>query len=277
MHNYLKLLLILAVVLAGCPSGNSNSSDSDSTQIANEGRDIPTSWKIGDAADKQDVIIKTSDGIEIAGSFRPSAGNRTNTPAMVCVPMMGQTRSDYNLFTKLMSEIGIATLAIDLRGHGDSKMGGKIRFSSFKEKQWNECVRDINASIGWLAANDNVDREVIGLIGASIGANFVLKVGSRREVKIVVALSPGLDYRGVKIEKDAAKIHDKPVYVLATDGDKYSNETVSKLSQIMDKNTDVEIIEGYKQHGTRMFDIPAFQEKLIRWISDNLAEIHRDA
>ncbi|MBU1023694.1 alpha/beta hydrolase, partial [bacterium] len=218
-----------------------------------------------------------SDGIEIAGSFRPAAVNKTDAPAMVCVPMLGRTRSDYNLFAKLLSEIGIASLAIDIRGHGDSKMDGKIRYSSFKEKQWNECVNDVNAAIGWLASHKNVDSEFIGLIGASIGANFVLKVGSRREVKLVIALSPGLDYHGVNIEKDAAKIHDKPVYVVATGGDEYSKETVSKLSQIMIKDADIEIIEDQNKHGTDMFRIPAFQEKLIRWISDNFAELKRQA
>ncbi len=273
----LILLLATALLLTGCPAKTSPDSEVDSPTATNEGRGIPESWKIGEAMDIEDVMLKTSDGVEIAASFRPAAGNAEKSPAMVCVHMLGKTRKEYNSLTKQLSEIGIASLAIDIRGHGDSKMGGKIRYSSFSDKQWNECVKDVNAAIGWLISRDNIDKRFLGLIGASIGANFVIKAGSRREVKIVVALSPGLEYHGVQIEKDAAKMHEKPVYVVVTDGDKYAFETATKLAQIMQKQVEIEVIHERDYHGTDMFRIPAFQEGLINWIGNHLGDMVREA
>ncbi len=273
----LLLLLATALTLTGCPNRTSSDSDSNSQIEANEGRGIPESWKIGQAQPIEDVMLTTSDGVKIAASHRPAAGNAVKSPIMICVHMLGKTRQEFKPLTKQLSEIGVASLAIDIRGHGDSKMGGKIRYSSFSDKQWNECVKDVNAAIGWSLSRDDIDGRFLGLIGASIGANFVIKAGSRKEVKIVVALSPGLDYHGVQIEKDAAKIHEKPVFVVVTDGDEYCLETATKLAQVMQKQVEIQILEGRKQHGTDMFRIPAFQEGLIYWIGNNLGEMNREA
>ena len=271
------ILITLALVLTGCPNTASSDSKDKARITANEGRGIPESWKIGEAQPIEDITLTTSDRVKIAGSYRAAAGNAEKAPIMICVHMLGKSRDDFKDLTEQLSSLGIASLAIDIRGHGDSKMGGKIRYSSFSEKQWNECVKDVNAAIGWALRRDDIDGRFLGLLGASIGANLVIKAGSREEVKIVVALSPGLDYHGVQIEKDASKIHEKPVFVVVTDGDKYSFETASKLAQVMQKQVEIQILEGRKQHGTDMFRIPAFQEGLLYWIGNNLGEMRREA
>jgi hypothetical protein len=93
---------------------------------------------------------------------------------------------------------------------------------------------------------------------------------------MVVALSPGLDYHGVTPKDYAAKIKGKPVYMVATDGDKYSADSVSAIAQAMDPATKVKIIENRKEHGTDMFRIPFFQEELIRWIKDQFDAMVRE-
>lgn len=277
MRFALLLILATAFFLTGCSDNSSSDSKSDVQIAANEGRGIPESWKVGEAQPVEDVMLTTSDGVKIAADFRPAAGNAEKAPIMILVHMLGKSRKDYKAIAEQLSGLGIASLAIDIRGHGDSKMGGKIRFSSFNEKQWNECVKDVNAAIGWALRRDDIDGRLLGLMGASIGANLVIKAGSREEVKIIVALSPGLVYHGIEIEKDAAKIHEKPVFVVATDGDEYCNETASKLAQVMQKHVEIQILEGRKDHGTDMFRIPAFQEGLLYWIGNNLGKMNREA
>jgi dienelactone hydrolase len=277
MRNTAIFILLLLIVMLGCGGKASSNAESDADpNDPNSGKNVPEAWKVGKAASTEEVMLKTSDGIQLAANFRPAAeGSSGKVPAFICIPMLSRTKSDYDSFTELLSEVGIASLAIDVRGHGESTMGGKIRFRSFNEKQWNECLKDVNAAIGWLKSRPEVDQRYIGLIGASIGANFALKAGNRDDIRLVIALSPGLDYKGVKIEEDAAKIGPKAVYIICTDGDAVAKEAADKLSQIMNPATEVKIIENEKSHGTEMFRIPFFQEGLIRWITDNIGKLYR--
>ena len=170
MFARLSIYALILVFLFGCGGKANTAADQENSPPANEGRDIPVAWKIGEAAPIEDVSFTTSDGIEIAASYRPAAGEPSGkVPGLICIPMLSRTRSDYDDFTKLLSEIGIASIAIDVRGHGDSTMDGRIRFSRFTEKDWNECTKDVNAAMGWLRKRGDVDERYIGVIGASIG------------------------------------------------------------------------------------------------------------
>jgi len=292
MRFKLAILIILFVsLIIGCTSAKTEATNqksetpkSDQTTQDNttpppttEGRDIPAAWKLGDAAPIEKVKIVTSDKVEIVANFRPSAGAPSyKIPAVVCVPMLGKTKETYDEFTAHLSEIGIASLAIDVRGHGESTMGGTLRYGSFKPKDWQDCIKDINAAFGWLSNRNDIDKRHIGLVGASIGANFVLIIGAREEVSMVVALSPGMDYHGVAPRDAASKIKGKPVYLAATKGDKYSADSVNTLLQSMDPSTTMKIIDNRNEHGTNMFQIPFFQEELIKWMKEKFDAMVRD-
>jgi len=289
MRNIYLILAVLLLIAIGCGAkssasdGKTGSSSGDAdktvgtTSAGEQASDIPAAWKLGDAAPVEKVKFTTSDGVEIVGNYRPSAGTPPKkVPGLICVPMLGKTKDTYDEFTKHLSEIGIATLAIDVRGHGESTMDGKIRYGSFNPKQWLECTRDLNASLGWMASRPEIDNRHLGFVGASIGANFALIAGARNEVNMVIALSPGLDFHQVKPEGSAAKIHGKPVYVIATAGDKYSADAVSRLSQVMDPKTETKIIKSRGEHGTEMFKIPFFQEELVKWVKEKFDAMVRD-
>ena len=287
MRNTYLILTVLLLLAIGCGS-NSNASggkNGDSSEKSGaysspgpvaktdsqtgEGRDIPVAWKLGEAAPVEKVKFGTSDHVEIVGNYRPSAGTSSGkVPGLICVPQLGKTKETYDEFTKHLSEIGIASLAIDVRGHGESTMNGKLRYGSFTPAEWLSCIKDLNAAFGWLSLRPDVDTRHVGFIGASIGANLALIAGARNEVNMIIALSPGLDFHGVKPAEYAGKIHGKPVYVIATAGDKYSADTVSTLSQGMDPKTETKIIDGRSEHGTDMFKIPFFQVELVKWIKE---------
>jgi dienelactone hydrolase len=263
---YLTIIIIL-VMITGCADKSKAETNQDT--LTSEGKNIPQAWKKGEASPIQDIRFTTSDGIEIAGSYRKPAGEAgEKAPGLLLIPMLSRTRKDYDEFSARLSESGFASLAIDIRGHGDSTMDGRIRFGRFTDKEWNDCIKDVNAAFGWLSNCGDVDPDYICVLGASIGANFVLKIGSRSEIAMVVALSPGEDYHGVQVIDDAKKIHEKPVYIIVADGDSYSYESSNKLAQVMDPSVELRVIKNNKKHGTQMFEIPFFQEDLIKWLTE---------
>src|SRR5207253_20840 len=96
-------------------------------------------------------------------------------------------------------QMGYGTLAIDLRGHGQSVMKGKTKttFESFdRTGEWPRAEEDIRAAVKEVRRHGE---KSIGLIGGSIGANLVSQAAAKEKVRWVVLLSPGEDYRGVSL------------------------------------------------------------------------------
>lgn len=98
-----------------------------------------------------------------------------------------------------LTQGGFSVIAIDLRGHGASE--GNWR--SFSPREFNAVVLDVKAAKDYLISR-GVKPGRMGIVGASIGANIALRYAAEDgEIKTVVLLSPGLNYRGVAIEEAA--------------------------------------------------------------------------
>ena len=64
------------------------------------------------------IRLTTADGIGIIGTYYPAQTDIA--PAVLLLHGLGQTRTDWTAFARLLQQNGIAALAIDLRGHGES-------------------------------------------------------------------------------------------------------------------------------------------------------------
>ena len=87
---------------------------------------------------------------------------------------------------------GFHVLALDFRGFGESE--GE-RFATFQERQPTIVQKwpgDVDAAYAWLVSQSGVDRDRIGIAGASCGVNQALLAARRHpEVRTVVLLSGG--------------------------------------------------------------------------------------
>ena len=87
---------------------------------------------------------------------------------------------------------GFHVLALDFRGFGESE--GE-RFATFQERQptiEQKWPGDVDAAYAWLVSQSGVDRDRIGIAGASCGVNQALLAARRHpEVRTVVLLSGG--------------------------------------------------------------------------------------
>src|SRR3989344_6033733 len=76
----------------------------------------------------------------------------------------------------------------------------------------------------------------IAVIGASIGANLAIQYLAKSNISTSIALSPGINYRGLDISKEINKV-DKNLLILVGKGDSYSYDS----SQQIAKNNKVEL------------------------------------
>lgn len=198
----------------------------------------------------------TLDGKVINGLYYPG----TKEEGVILVHMLGRDRSSWENVPQDLNQKGFHVLAIDLRGHGDNL--GK-RFSQFTEEEWNTAITDVQAAHGFFTRK----KVTTYLVGASIGANLVLKYAATDDsILKVILLSPGLEYRGVEIGK-ASKEYKGSLLVAASKEDTYSYESSQTLFE-----GSPSLKKEFKKyqgggHGTNMLSRTDVRGVIINWLS----------
>jgi pimeloyl-ACP methyl ester carboxylesterase len=150
-------------------------------------------------------------------------------------------------------------LAIDFRGHGESS--GDLR--NFSEQDFRNMTLDVKAGKEFLKKQGLNVSELI-IIGASIGANTALNYGVQdKDVKTIILMSPGLNYRGVTVEENAPKF-DGRLLLIASSEDEYSAETCMRLNELAGDST----LKIYNNlgHGTDMLTSKEVRELILNYI-----------
>lgn len=222
-------------------------------------------------ADIEVINFKTSDGVIIVGDFYKT--DNPKSPAVLLLHMMPADRFSWKEFAQKLREAGFQSLAIDLRGHGESRDedGKTLNYRNFSDSEHQSSKIDVREAIKFLNEK-GIKLENISIIGASIGANLALDFAvEHNEIKAVVLLSPGLNYRGILTELSAKNLRgDKGqvIFMAAAIGDEYSADSVKKLSEIIPANVqkEVKILEG-KAHGTDMLkENSDLENEIINWL-----------
>jgi len=108
-------------------------------------------------------------------------------PAVLLLHMMPTDRTSYNKLAGFLAERNIASLRIDLRGHGESINQGE-HTQEINAEAW----RDILAAYNFLAERESIKPERIGILGASYsGEQAVIAAREGADVRAFVILSSG--------------------------------------------------------------------------------------
>jgi len=120
-----------------------------------------------DAPPGQAVQLSGS-GIRLAGRIFLPTQNRP-APALVMGHGAGDRKDMYFEFCEYLRARGIATLALDLSGHGESE-GPRFHVNI---KQW---IRDYRAALDYLSEQPEIDRYRLGAFGISSSGTAVLEL-----------------------------------------------------------------------------------------------------
>ena len=183
------------------------------------------------------------DGIRIAYDYYEP--DLDNSPGAVLIHMLPANRASWRDFALELRDRGFGVIAIDFRGRGESE--GKLQ----KPEDFMAIELDVKAAIDFIKKQPKINGKKIILIGASIGANHALRLAAKtEEVVAAILLSPGLDYRGVKTE-NAAKEFDKPLLVIAAEGDEYAFRSSARIYDLAKGVKEFKTLAG-AAHGTNM-------------------------
>jgi len=95
------------------------------------------------------IKFLTKDGVEIYGLYAEAESK--NAPAVLLLHMMPAVKESWKEFQEKLREAGFQSLAIDMRGHGESiwKNGERIDYKNFTDAEQQEKKRNIVGKPGW--------------------------------------------------------------------------------------------------------------------------------
>jgi len=212
---------------------------------------------------KERVEFLTDDQVTIAGAWRDAG---VSSKKILLLHMMPATKESWSAFQDKLLESGLSSLAIDFRGHGEStKIAGRsLDYKNFTDLEHQAKIRDVRAAVKWLKVSDNG----FAAVGASIGANLACQWGAEhQDTRAIVALSPGLNYRGVlTMPLVRALTKSQFLFLAASDDDSESFNAVQKLNETSLAKTKLKLMHN-AGHGTEMIvREPKLMTELTSWL-----------
>ena len=213
-------------------------------------------------SESEAIALQTADGVSLAGDFYPSS--EESAPLIIALHMLNSNRSAYAPIIPDLQTAGYAALNVDLRGHGDS--GGA--------RDWDLAIDDVAAWIDWLTENGHIGARGLVIMGASIGANAALMGCAASDVcRGAIALSPGLDYRGLQPETALTDgLAERSALLVAAHDDSYSAQTIRQLFANAQGDVTARLFRG-RAHGTRLFDSDYnhVSRLILAWLDDQFS------
>jgi len=207
------------------------------------------------------VTLPSTDGTTLAAQIYEASSRPA--PGIVLVHMLSRSKADWDEVAQQLESAGITALAIDLRGHGAS--GGSAGSLA-------EMTKDVRAAVQWLSTRPAVRPDAIAVGGASLGANLALLAAAEQPlIRAVVAVSPSLDYRGVRVGPDLMKkLGDKPVWLAASSDDPFAARTIHELTADGAGARDQQL-SPTAAHGTKLLAADkALARTLVDWLRQRL-------
>jgi dienelactone hydrolase len=150
------------------------------------------SSEVNSAIIDQRVTIE-SDGWRLSGDFRRGGRTDVRSPAVLLLNQAAGNRRAYETMARELESLGIASLRLDLRGHGESINLGRFDPSNGATASLLEGTdRDVARAVEWLRRTDVVDAGRIGIIGASYSGEAAVQASRHGAPPQAIALlSPG--------------------------------------------------------------------------------------
>ncbi len=201
------------------------------------------------------VTLTTTDGLRIVADVY-----KTHQPKqwLVLLHMMPATRESWRSFAERVCQEGYSSIAVDLRGHGESAFGPQ-GFLEFENAEHQSSIKDVEAAWDY-AVSQGAQPDQIILIGASIGANLALWfLTEHANAWGAILLSAG-DYRGLDARALSRKLNpNHKILFIASRNDIRSDGTNNGEYA----ETCYDVITYIKHRGLQVIDETAHGTELL--------------
>jgi pimeloyl-ACP methyl ester carboxylesterase len=225
----------------------------------------------GDAVD-----LKAVDGWSLKAVWRKADAGQ---PTLILLHGTGQRKEDWRPLARALDRQGTGFLAIDLRGHGESRTSPTGEAVSWKKlhatrdaNDYQDMTRDAEAGVGYLTGQ-GVAEDSIAVVGAEVGGSIAVKYAAvHPKVPFVIMLSPGLDWQEVPIVNAVRAYKARPILLVYSEADKRSSKETPVLYEFakMAAGPDhAALIVVPEDRGTRMLRADkGLVEQILAWVAN---------
>jgi len=215
------------------------------------------------------TVIITNDGWQLHGDLILPAAAQSFSIVLLLNKANGN-RQAYAQLAQQLAKRNIASLRLDLRGHGESINKGKfIPFDSLNNAnmQLGETYKDVMAAYRYLQAIHGADTNKMACVGASYnGENMMIAARQLKYALCYVALSPGSfsDESISKIDSSGA------AWLFVKSQDEMSMRDFEKYVFAASKKAEIIIVAG-TAHATDILSVyPGISVQIADWLKAHL-------
>lgn len=209
------------------------------------------------------VGLKTIDGWALKAMFAPSVPGKMT---LLLLHGTGQRKEDWKRLAFPLVRAGYGVMAVDLRGHGESRTSPSGEELTWKKllvtptaNDFADMSRDAEAAVAWLTGQ-GVPEDSIGVIGSEVGGSIAIRfAATHQKVPLVVMLSPGMRWQEV-LTPNALRVLKRPIptplLMVYSEADKRTAKEVPILYAIATASVGpryATLISVPQERGTRMF------------------------
>lgn len=188
---------------------------------------------------------------------------KKKAPAVLMLNKANGDRTVYSALAQKLADHGVASLALDLRGHGESINAGKFIPGEMDQNPliW-DSEQDVIAAVAFLKSHPKIDPTKIGGIGGSYSGEELAEAGRLTSyLAAYVELSPGSFSTESILGIDQSNV---PWFFVVCRDERYLKEITQ---EVRDTSESVEllILPG-THHATRILEnYPEMAERIALW------------
>ena len=211
------------------------------------------------------VTITTSDGVALAASWRPVSGDE-KAPAVLLIHDFSRERRELEPLAQKLGEAGYATLAIDLRAHGEStkKNGQPVPISPRLLSDPNGFPRDVEAAAAWMKAR----APKTAALGFSVGGYLALLAAARGQADAAIVISVN-EPRVAGLAGTAPPV-PRSLLLLACEADPGRADSAKKLEVAAHAPKRLLLFPGAAHNLALLREHPEAEKAALDWLAERL-------
>ncbi|MBL8113715.1 MAG: alpha/beta fold hydrolase [Acidobacteria bacterium] len=216
--------------------------------------------------DPNRVTIRSADGVRLAATWRPNPA-RSDAPALLLVHDFARERREWTALADELASLGFATLALDLRGHGEStQQDGKpnVRPSPTLLRSPSGFPRDVEAACAWLRER----APAVGVLGVSVGGSLALLATASSWADAAVAVSVNTDK--LPFLAGGRPTHAKGTLVLATEKDPGRKASAEEIHSAAEEPKGMKLYPGAAHNFALFTAHPDAKQLAFAWLTARL-------
>ena len=225
-----------------------------------------------------EISFRTEDGWSLHGLLRRpgNADPGVRVPSVVLVHGAQHDQETYYKLSRALAKRGFATLSFDWRGKNRDLSETRGHYGvNFPPEERAKVYLDVKAAINFLASQDGVDSNRIGLVAATLGTSMALKgsAGDDR-IKTMVMLS---QYAIDDADRRFLTTTDIPIFFIASLEDRNTelgglgDFTVEAHRISKNKMTELVLFDDAGR-GSEMLEFKdELEGMIVRWFQDKLS------